>query len=195
MTGEGERGHSFPPKKRTGECGCAATLGGHEALKGAAQVWGRELAASSSAPSPQLQQGLVQTGARPGLRPKSSRAAGATWPPIHVCACAHKQGRTGASACACLQGSPSPTPTCLCSRRKQDTLSLICTSGASKPQPRQWVVGGGATEAWCAGVCQHACAGPARGCGSLAQCPPPQEGGWGRGSWTSLPGRAQSPAL
>lgn len=59
---------------------------------------------------------------------------------VHVCI---SRGGQGASECACLQGSPSPTPICLCSRRKQDTLSLICTSGASKPQPRQRVVGGG----------------------------------------------------
>lgn len=54
----------------------------------------------------------------------------------------------GPLRCACLQRILSPTPTCH-SHREQDTLTLICTSGDCKPQPRQQSVhrgrvGGGA---------------------------------------------------
>lgn len=161
LTGEAKRGSFLSPKERTGECGCVARLGGHKALKVAAPMWGRELSASSSDPSPQLQQGRVQGLV---LRPKSSPSAGPPGRPLCVCprvcmGVEEGEDKGPLRVLVCRGACPPPPPASATAENR--TLSLICTSGASKPQPRQRVVGGGATEAGCAIVCQYACLGPA----------------------------------
>lgn len=70
-----------------------------------------------------------------------------------------------------LQGNLCPTPTCYCSRREQDAPTLVCTSGAQKPQPpRQWCVhqgweGGRAVDAGVQ-VCPLCVQSRPEGCGS-----------------------------
>lgn len=161
LTGEGTRGQRFPQRRETRP---VAMLRG-EALKGEAQVWGRS---PQPHPSPLLsaRSGAWTDGCTALLPEASERPA---WcPPARVRAHVPAAGgEKGLCVCAFAGDAAPHPPSCCCSRREQDALTLSCTFGAGKPQPRQqrvhragWEA---APEAGCAGVCQHARAGPAWG--------------------------------
>lgn len=126
-----------------------------------------------------LQQGLVQRGAELLLRrPKSCQPG--VHPSVGTSVFTYSRGKKGPQCVLVFRGD-SPLPThLLLQPREQDALTLTYTFGAWKPQPRQrrvhrGRVGGGATEAGRAGVCQQAHCGPAWGCGFLPSHPYP----WG----------------
>lgn len=80
--------------------------------------------------------GPVQMGAQLScLRPQRSQ------PGAHLPECTRVsiQKAKGRGLCMCVfagDAVPHP-PSCCCSRREQDALTLSCTFGAWKPQPRQ----------------------------------------------------------
>lgn len=153
-------------------------------------MWGREPAATSFSPSLCPQWGPVQMGAQLlCLRHKGSSLV-STCLCAQVCICVEGE-RRGFGVCLFTGETIRHLPTCSRSHREQDALTLIYTYGSWKPQPRQqrvhrsWV-GGGATEAGCAGVHQQAREGQ---CGGVVSSPvTPRPGRRADGierSWTS----------